>query len=300
MPQRTYAVVGLGAIGLGMAQSLLRAGLKTIGCNRGSRPLQAFAAHGGQTTHAPAEAAARADVLFLAVVNAAQAEDVLFGQGGAARAMRAGGVVINCVTVRPAFAVDMERRLAALGLLYLDAPVSGGPAQSAAGRLSVMASGSPEAFAGAETGLSAVAAVVHRLGNEAGKGSAMKVVNQLLAGTHIAVAAEAMALGLRMGLDAGDIYKVITSAAANSWMFETRMKHVVSGDYTPLSAVDIFVKDLGIVSETTREQGMPAPLAAAALQQFVAAQARGLGREADAAVIKTFPGIELPQKNKPE
>ncbi len=88
MPQRTYAVVGLGAIGLGMAQSLLRAGLKTIGCNRGSRPLQAFAAHGGQTTHAPAEAAARADVLFLAVVNAAQAEDVLFGQGGAARAMR--------------------------------------------------------------------------------------------------------------------------------------------------------------------------------------------------------------------
>ena len=298
MPQRTYAVVGLGAIGLGMAQSLLRAGLKTIGCNRGSRPLQAFAAHGGQTTHAPAEAAARADVLFLAVVNAAQAEDVLFGQGGAARAMRAGGVVINCVTVRPAFAVDMERRLAALGLLYLDAPVSGGPAQSAAGRLSVMASGSPEAFAGAEIGLSAVA--VHRLGNEAGKGSAMKVVNQLLAGTHIAVAAEAMALGLRMGLDAGDIYKVITSAAANSWMFETRMKHVVSGDYTPLSAVDIFVKDLGIVSETTREQGMPAPLAAAALQQFVAAQARGLGREADAAVIKTFPGIELPQKNKPE
>ncbi|WP_302616430.1 NAD(P)-dependent oxidoreductase, partial [uncultured Desulfovibrio sp.] len=247
MPQRTYAVVGLGAIGLVMAQSLLRAGLKTIGCNRGSRPLQAFAAHGGQTTHAPAEAAARADVLFLAVVNAAQAEDVLFGQGGAARAMRAGGVVINCVTVRPAFAVDMERRLAALGLLYLDAPVSGGPAQSAAGRLSVMASGSPEAFAGAEIGLSAVAAVVHRLGNEAGKGSAMKVVNQLLAGTHIAVAAEAMALGLRMGLDAGDIYKVITSAAANSWMFETRMKHVVSGDYTPLSAVDIFVKDLGIV-----------------------------------------------------
>ena len=159
-----------------------------------------------------------------------------------------------------------------------------------------MASGSPEAFARAETGLKAVAAVVHRLGDEAGKGSAMKVVNQLLAGTHIAAAAEAMALGLRMGLDAGDVYKVITSAAANSWMFETRMKHVVSGDYTPLSAVDIFVKDLGIVSETTREQAMPAPLAAVALQQFVAAQARGLGREADAAVIKTFPGIELPRK----
>lgn len=296
MPQRTYAVVGLGAIGLGMAQSLLRAGLNTIGCNRGPRPLEIFAGNGGRTTHDAAEAAKAADVFFLAVVNAAQVEDVLFGRGQAARALKPGSLVIDCATVKPAFAREMERRLAELGLLYLDAPVSGGPAQSAAGQLSIMASGGPEAFAGAETGLKAVAAVVHRLGNEAGKGSAMKVVNQLLAGTHIAVAAEAMALGLRMGLAAKDVYAVITSAAANSWMFETRMKHVLSGDYTPLSAVDIFVKDLGIVSETTREQAMPAPLAAAALQQFVAAQARGLGREADAAVIKTFPGIELPSK----
>lgn len=296
MPQRTYAVVGLGAIGLGMAQSLLRAGLNTIGCNRGPRPLEIFAGNGGRTTHDAAEAAKAADVFFLAVVNAAQVEDVLFGRGQAARALKPGSLVIDCATVKPAFAREMERRLAELGLLYLDAPVSGGPAQSAAGQLSIMASGGPEAFAGAETGLKAVAAVVHRLGNEAGKGSAMKVVNQLLAGTHIAVAAEAMALGLRMGLAAKDVYAVLTSAAANSWMFETRMKHVLSGDYTPLSAVDIFVKDLGIVSETTREQAMPAPLAAAALQQFVAAQARGLGREADAAVIKTFPGIELPSK----
>lgn len=296
MPQRTYAVVGLGAIGLGMAQSLLRAGLNTIGCNRGPGPLKIFAGNGGRTTHDAAEAAKVADVFFLAVVNAAQVEDVLFGRGQAARTLKPGSLVIDCVTVKPAFAREMERRLAELGLLYLDAPVSGGPAQSAAGQLSIMASGGPEAFAGAETGLKAVAAVVHRLGNEAGKGSAMKVVNQLLAGTHIAVAAEAMALGLRMGLAAEDVYAVITSAAANSWMFETRMKHVLSGDYTPLSAVDIFVKDLGIVSETTREQAMPAPLAAAALQQFVAAQARGLGREADAAVIKTFPGIELPSK----
>lgn len=296
MPQRTYAVIGLGAIGLGMAQSLLRADLNVIGCNRGPGPLKIFAGNGGRTTHDPAEAAKAADVLFLAVVNAAQAEDVLFGRGQAARTLKPGSLVIDCVTVKPAFAREMERRLAELGHLYLDAPVSGGPAQSAAGQLSIMASGLPEAFARAETGLKAVASVVHRLGDEAGKGSAMKVVNQLLAGTHIAVAAEAMALGLRMGLAAEDVYAVITSAAANSWMFETRMKHVLSGDYTPLSAVDIFVKDLGIVSETTREQAMPAPLAAAALQQFVAAQARGLGREADAAVIKTFPGIELPSK----
>lgn len=297
MPQQTYGVIGLGAIGLGMAQSLLRAGLKTVGCNRSVGPLEIFARDGGQTTRHAAKAAAVADVLFLALVNAVQVEEVLFGPNGAAQALKPGSLVLNCVTVKPAFARDMEQRLNRLGLLYLDAPVSGGPAQSRAGKLSIMASGAPQAFAKAETGLKAVAAVVHRLGNEAGKGSSMKAVNQLLAGVHIAAAAEAMALGLSMGLAAEDVYKVITSAAANSWMFETRMKHVVSGDYTPLSAVDIFIKDLGIVSEATREQAVPAPLAAAALQQFVAAGAAGYGREADAAVIKIFPGIELPARD---
>lgn len=296
MPQQTYAVIGLGAMGMGLAQSLLRAGLKTVGCDVNPAALASFAEAGGQTSADPAAVAAMTDVLFLVVVNAAQMEDVLFGQGKAAQAMKPGALVVGCSTVKPDFARNMEQRLADFGLLYLDAPISGGPVKAAAGQMTVMASGTPRAFAKAEIALRDAVGTVYRLGDKAGMGSAMKVVNQLLAGVHIAVAAEAMALGLRMGLAAEDVYAVITSAAANSWMFETRMKHVLSGDYTPLSAVDIFVKDLGIVSETTREQAMPAPLAAAALQQFVAAQARGLGREADAAVIKTFPGIELPSK----
>ncbi len=296
MPQQTYAVIGLGAMGMGLAQSLLRAGLKTVGCDLNPAALAAFAEAGGQTSADPAAAAALADVLFLVVVNAAQMEDVLFGRGKAAQAMKPGALVVGCSTVKPDFARNMERRLADSGLLYLDAPISGGPAKAAAGQMTVMASGAPEAFAKAETALRGAVGTVYRLGDGAGMGSAMKVVNQLLAGVHIAVAAEAMALGLRMGLKAEDVYTVITNAAGNSWMFENRMAHVLAGDYTPLSAVNIFVKDLGIVSETTREQEMPAPLAAAALQQFVAARARGLGGEDDAAVIKIFPGIELPQK----
>ena len=125
MPQQSYAVIGLGAIGLGMAQSLLRAGLKTVGCNRGPKPLEAFAQSGGQTTHDPAKAAAAADVLFMAVVNAAQVEDVLFGQGKAAQALTPGSVVVDCVTVKPTFAREMEQRLSGCGLLYLAAPDTG-------------------------------------------------------------------------------------------------------------------------------------------------------------------------------
>ena len=296
MSEQTYGVIGLGAMGMGMAQSLVRAGLKTVGCDINPDAVKRFNNFGGQGASSPQEAAKAADVLFLVVVNAAQSEDVLFGAGKAAAAMKKGSLVVGCSTVKPDFARQMEKRLEEIGLLYLDAPISGGPVKAAAGQMTVMASGKPEAFAKAEAGLNAAAATVYRLGDAAGLGSAMKVVNQLLAGVHIAAAAEAMALGLRMGLAADDIYKVITNAAGNSWMFENRMAHVLAGDYTPLSAVNIFVKDLGIVSETSREQEMPAPLAAAALQQFVTARARGMGREDDSAVIKIFPGITLPEK----
>jgi 3-hydroxyisobutyrate dehydrogenase len=122
----------------------------------------------------------------------------------------------------------------------------------------------------------------------------VKIVNQLLAGVHIAAAAEAMALGIRAGVDPKAIYEVITHSAGNSWMFENRMPHVLEGDYTPLSAVDIFVKDLGLVLDAARARKFPLPLAATAHQMFLQASAAGHGAEDDAAVIKVFPGIELP------
>jgi 3-hydroxyisobutyrate dehydrogenase len=112
---------------------------------------------------------------------------------------------------------------------------------------------------------------------------------------HIAAAAEAMALGIRAGVKPEDLYEVITHSAGNSWMFENRMAHVLAGDYTALSAVDIFVKDLGLVLDTAFASKFPLPLASTAHQMFMQASASGHGREDDAAVIKIFPGIELPE-----
>jgi 3-hydroxyisobutyrate dehydrogenase len=151
------------------------------------------------------------------------------------------------------------------------------------------------AYAKAGGVLDAMAAKVYKLGDRAGFGSKVKIINQLLAGVHIAAAAEAMALGLREGVNADDLYEVITHSAGNSWMFENRMAHVLSGDYTPLSAVDIFVKDLGLVLDTARSSKFPLPLSATAHQMFMQASSAGFGREDDSAVIKIFPGIELPK-----
>ncbi len=136
----------------------------------------------------------------------------------------------------------------------------------------------------------------YRLGDKAGAGSKVKIINQLLAGVHIAVAAEAMALGLREGVEASALYEVITNSAGNSWMFENRMAHVLAGDYTPLSAVDIFVKDLGLVLDTARASKFPLPLAATAHQMFMQASTAGFAKEDDSAVIKIFPGITLPRR----
>lgn len=289
-------VIGLGAMGLGMAGSLRRAGYTVHVCDVRSEVARAFAADGGVAHDHPAALAARCEVVVSVVVNAAQTESVLFGAHGAAAAMRAGSVFVMCSTVDPNWSIALEKRLADLGLLYLDAPISGGAARAASGEMTMMTAGRPEAYAKVGGALDAMAAKVYRLGDSAGPGSKVKIINQLLAGVHIAAAAEAMALGLREGVDAAALYEVITHSAGNSWMFENRMAHVLAGDYTPLSAVDIFVKDLGLVLDTARASKFPLPLSATAHQMFMQASTAGHGREDDSAVIKVFPGITLPPK----
>jgi 3-hydroxyisobutyrate dehydrogenase len=299
---RRAGLIGLGAMGSGMAGSLRRAGADVHVCDARDGVAAAFAAQGGTACKTPAELAARCEVVVSVVVNAAQTETVLFGagegDGGAAAAMKPGSVFVMCSTVDPNVSIAFERRLEAMGLLYVDAPISGGAAKAASGEMTVMGAARDAAWSVAEPFLHAMAAKVYRLGDRAGNGSKVKIINQLLAGVHIAAAAEAMALGLREGVDAAALYDVITHSAGNSWMFENRMAHVLANDYTPLSAVDIFVKDLGLVLDTARATKFPLPLASTAHQMFMQASSAGFAKEDDAAVIKIFPGIELPGSKK--
>jgi 3-hydroxyisobutyrate dehydrogenase len=255
---------------------------------------QDFAKDGGTACETLADLGARCDVVVSVVVNAAQTESVLFGEDGVAASMRPGSLFVMCSTVDPNWSVALESRLAKQGILYLDAPISGGAAKAASGQMTMMTAGTPEAYARAGGTLDAMAAKVYHLGDKAGAGSKVKIINQLLAGVHIAAAAEAMALGLREGVDPAALYDVITHSAGNSWMFENRMAHVLAGDYTPLSAVDIFVKDLGLVLDVARASKFPLPLSSTAHQMFMQASTAGFAREDDSAVIKIFPGITLP------
>lgn len=291
---RAVGVIGLGAMGRGVAASLRRAGFAVHVNDVRPEAVEAFVRDGGTACAHPADVAAACTVLVSVVVDAKQTEDVLFGANGAAERLAPGSVFVMCSTVDPAWSAALGARLAKRQVHYLDAPLSGGAARAASGEMTMMTAGSEQAYAACEDVLDAMAGKVYRLGSEPGLGSKVKIINQLLAGVHIAAAAEAMALGLRSGVDAEALYEVITHSAGNSWMFENRMAHVLAADYTPLSAVDIFVKDLGLVLDTARASRFPLPLSATAHQMFMQASAAGYGREDDSAVIKIFPGITLP------
>ncbi|WHO75362.1 L-threonate dehydrogenase [Rhizobium sp. BT03] len=302
-PAVVAAVIGLGSMGLGMARSMKRARLNVVGYDITPAAVDRFIADGGRGAATLAAAAKDADIVVSVVVNGAQTEAVLFGPEGVANTMKPGAVFISSATMDPAVARDLARRVEALGLHYLDAPISGGAAKAALGELTIMASGSRQAFDAARPGLDAMAGKVYELGNAAGAGAAFKMINQLLAGVHIAAACEAITFAAKQGLDLDKVYEVITASAGNSWMFENRVPHVLAGDYTPLSSIEIFVKDLGIVQDMARSERYPVPLAAAALQMYLAAAGAGMGRDDDSSLARLYAqlsGAELPGSNKEE
>lgn len=293
---RKTAVFGLGSMGYGIAVSSVRGGHPTFGFDVNAAQVEKFAGEGGQTGDL-AQIAPELDVVLVVVLNAQQTEAVLFGDNGVVPMLPAGAVVVSCATVPPDFAREMARKCAASGVHYLDAPISGGSVKAANGQLSIMASGSKEAFAAARPVLDSISQTVFDLGNQAGAGSAMKAVNQLLAGVHIATMAEALTFGMTQGVTPEKFLEVISKCAGTSWMLENRAPHIIAGDYTPHSSVNIWPKDLGIVLDIAKSARFSAPITAAALQQFIAAAGQGLGQEDDAAVAKVYArnaGLKLP------
>ncbi len=295
------AVIGLGSMGYGMALSLKKAGLEVVGCDVAPETVARFVKDGGEGASTPAAAAQNADIVVSVVVNGAQTASILFGPDGVAETLPKGAVFVSSATMDPDVARRLAGELEATGRLYLDAPISGGAQRAAQGELTILASGSEAAFAKARPALDAMAAKLYELGDAAGQGAAFKMINQLLAGVHIAAASEAIAFAAKQGLDIRKVYEVITASAGNSWMFENRMPHVLDGDYTPRSAVDIFVKDLGIIQDMARTAKFPVPVSAAALQMFLMTSAAGMGRDDDASVARMYAqvtGTKLPGETK--
>lgn len=293
-------VIGIGAMGMGVAQSLLRAGFTVrVRDIRTEAEAEARAA-GAIVCASAAELAGASDVVICVVVDSAQTDEVVFGADGAAQAMRAKaapGVFVMCSTVAPRYAATLADRLNAEGIAMLDAPISGGPARAHAGALSMMLSGASADIERCQPVLAAMADRRFHISARAGDGSRAKIVNNMLAGVNLAAACEAMALGLKLGLEAKTLHDVVCASSGGSWMFGDRMPRVLSGDYAPKAALKILTKDLSLLLEAAADAGCPVELAAAAHRAYADAVSQGLGAEDDAALIKRYAalaGVELP------
>lgn len=280
--------VGLGAMGLPMAHALVESGYSVTGYDINEDSLSKFQVMGGQIASSVQEAARDVDVLMSMVVNDKQTEDVLFGNGNAVGVLKPDSIVISGSTVPPEFASRMASQLAEHQIHMIDCPVSGGVAGAEKRSLTMMASGASAIFGRVEAIIRTMGSNTFHLGEECGQGSAMKVVNQLLCGVHVAVAGEAIAFAKASGLDPNAVYDVIGTSAARSWMFMDRVPHMENPPEHPRSAVDIFVKDLSIVLDAGKSMRFMTPIAATALQMFIAASGAGYGREDDSQIIKAY------------
>jgi 3-hydroxyisobutyrate dehydrogenase len=282
-------VLGLGAMGLPMAARL--ASQLTV---HGFDPVAdrlALAEEAGVRPFDSARAAVEgADAVLLAVRNGAQLDDVLFGETGVAEVLRPGAVVVLGSTVGTEAIPATVERLAALGVDLVDAPLSGGPVRAGAGDLLIVVGAEPAARERARPVLELLASTLTVVGDRPGDGQALKTVNQLLCGVHIAAAAEALALADALGLDQEKTLAALEAGAAGSFMLSNRgprMLQVYAEEGAEvLSRLDIFVKDMGIVGRAARAAGLPAPVAAAAEQLYLLGQAQGLAAADDSAVIK--------------
>ena len=281
-------VIGLGAMGAPMAANLLRAGHSVRGFDLRPPALDALVAAGGVAAKSAADAAQGADVLLLMVVNGDQAEAALFGAEGAADALPAGTIVVASCTQAPAQARRLYERLAEHRLAMLDAPVSGGVVGARDASLTIMCSGPHEFFERARPVFEAVGKRVFHVGEHAGMGSTAKMINQLLCGVHIAAAAEAMHVAERAGVPLQTMHDIISVSAGMSWMWGDRGPRMMQDDPVVASAVDIFVKDLGIVLDQGRLARQGLPLTAAAHQMFLAASGLGHGAADDSQVIRAY------------
>ena len=294
---KNISVIGLGSMGFGIAQSLIRSGYNVYGQDKNTVQQKKLIEEGGLDAEVPF---GDLDAVIIVVLNEAQTRDIIFGEEGIAEKLKKHTLVIVCTTVSPNFAKEMATACENKELLYLDAPISGGSIKSSQGKLSYMVSGSKNALIAAKPILDSTSETVFEFGEVVGSGSAMKAVNQMLAGVHIAAMAEAITFGITQGIEPERFLEVISKCAGSSWMLENRAPHIIDGDYSPKSSINIWPKDLGIVLDIAKSSNFSAPITSAALQQFIAASGSGLGHEDDAAVAKVYArnaGIELPKNS---
>jgi 3-hydroxyisobutyrate dehydrogenase-like beta-hydroxyacid dehydrogenase len=293
----TVGVIGTGAMGLGVVQSLVRNSFRVLARDIRPQAETAAVAAGAVARLTPAALARDCRTIILLVVDAAQIDTVMFGDDGAASTLAPGGVVIVSSTVAPSYVAALAARLASSRLRLLDAPVSGGPQRAADGTMTIMVSGDAQTIAECDSLFAAISGRRFIVGARPGNAATFKILNNQLAAVNLAAGAEAMALAIRAGIDLRSFLEVVTASSGASWIFADRMARALDGDYAPRAATTLLTKDIGIAVDSAASIGFDAPLARAARDAFAAAVAAGYGHDDDAAMLRFYAD---PERGKPK
>ena len=273
MTRTTVAFVGLGAMGLPMAQNLVKAGLEVVGVDLRPERAQALVSSGGRAAGSPADAATEAQVAIVIPFDGDQLRQALLGSSGVLERLPSGGLVIGMATAGPRAAREIAEAVTAQGQAYVDAPVTGGVYGAEAGQLTIMASGPDSALDRAMPVLEPMAAKVYRVGSQPGDAQFVKLLNQLLVGVHLVAATEAMALAATRGVDPEVVYKVLCDGFGRSEVFATRVRQALDGNLATGGTLRIFQKDLRLGLQAADEAGVPVYALATAFQTVQLAEA---------------------------
>lgn len=288
MTEKTkIAFVGLGSMGLPMAQNLVKAGYCVRGFDVRAEAMHALVSAGGEKVDSLQAACEGATILILMVVNIDQARTVLIDKGALA-ALPHGAHICLMATCPPDAVKKLNQEISESGKALVDAPVSGGVVGAKAGALTIMVGAPEDVYEKVAPVLRTMGDKLYHCGPEQGQGAVVKAINQLLCGVHLTAAAEALALGEKAGVDTATLLEIVTGSAASSWMLKDRGGRMLMETPPVTSAVEIFVKDLGIALAAGRSVNMGLPLAAAAHQMFLSESGSGNGLADDSQVIAAY------------
>lgn len=275
---KTAGVVGLGDMGSGLAKNLIAAGFETSGFDLSEKRMQAFEALGGRPASSVADVGAHAEIVFVMVMNGAQAHQVIIGDEnspGLVSTMTPGGVVMLTATIKAHEARDIAEAIKDTGIHLVDSPVSGGFPGAQGGTLTLMAAGTDAAFDKARPAMEAVGKTIHRAGDEVGMGQTVKACLQSLIGGVFAATFEAAALAAKAGVSGQVLHDVCTTSSAGSTVVKTALENIIDRKFEGTgSHINTMYKDLTIAMDLARDLGVPLFTASTAMQLFQAGKTK--------------------------
>lgn len=280
--------IGLGIMGRPMALNLLTGGHEVTVWARRAESMQPLLDAGAQGADSPMAVAAASDIVFSMVADAPDVAAVMLGEQGVAQVAKSGKtglIAVDMSTIAPAAAQDIAAQLAAAGVDFLDAPVSGGEVGAIAGTLSIMVGGSAAGFATARAAFDCMGKNVVHVG-DSGAGQVAKAANQIVTGMGVLAVAEAFALAEASGVDPARVREALLGGFAYSRILENHGQRMLDGNFKPGFKAWMHQKDLNIVMQSAHGLGVALPGAAATAQLFNAMVGSGLGEEDSVAVLK--------------